>query len=105
MDREQLRKNLLVMQTELTERVDKIKSDYASGHLSKALDEQALERENDEVLAGIEDEAVVELEAIDKALARIETDAFGQCEQCGEAIADARLQAVPYATTCVSCVG
>ncbi len=37
------------------------------------------------------------------ALERIELGSYGICEVCGEAIPVARLDALPYATTCVSC--
>jgi RNA polymerase-binding transcription factor DksA len=38
-----------------------------------------------------------------QALARLSTGTFGACERCGCAIAKARLDAVPYARTCVRC--
>jgi DnaK suppressor protein len=44
-----------------------------------------------------------ELSAIENALERIEDGDYGTCERCGERIPQARLQALPYATTCVSC--
>ena len=37
------------------------------------------------------------------ALARVGAAGFGTCEQCGEPIGKARLQAFPRATLCVSC--
>ncbi|MBA3483285.1 MAG: TraR/DksA C4-type zinc finger protein [Pirellulales bacterium] len=37
------------------------------------------------------------------ALARLENGAFGRCEQCGKAIAAARLEAIPYARHCIKC--
>jgi DnaK suppressor protein len=40
---------------------------------------------------------------IESALARFERDEFGACEACGEEIPLKRLQAVPWATYCVSC--
>jgi RNA polymerase-binding protein DksA len=43
------------------------------------------------------------LEKIEAALARIEEGAYGTCENCGEAIPKARLQAIPYALQCVGC--
>ena len=41
------------------------------------------------------------LEAIDAALARIESGTYGRCERCGTEIEEARLQAIPYATLCI----
>ncbi len=37
------------------------------------------------------------------AIARIEQDEFGYCEDCGEPIAPKRLELDPAATKCVSC--
>lgn len=44
-----------------------------------------------------------ELEALDRALARVEQGAYGVCERCGEPIAVERLDALPATTTCISC--
>jgi DnaK suppressor protein len=44
-----------------------------------------------------------EIEAIDRALVKIETGSYGRCERCGKDIVVARLQAVPVATTCLAC--
>jgi DnaK suppressor protein len=37
------------------------------------------------------------------ALARIDNSSFGKCENCGKAIAPARLEAIPYTRYCVEC--
>lgn len=39
---------------------------------------------------------------IDDALARMDAGTYGVCEVCGDPIGDARLEAIPYATMCVS---
>ncbi len=43
------------------------------------------------------------IEEIDAALARIRLGTFGRCEECGQEIPKARLQALPYALHCVAC--
>lgn len=45
------------------------------------------------------------LAAIDAALRRLyaDPDAFGRCEDCGDEIDLARLEAVPYAAACIGC--
>jgi RNA polymerase-binding transcription factor DksA len=43
------------------------------------------------------------LAEIGEALGRIERGTFGRCEECGGAIARARLVALPYTRHCVSC--
>ena len=44
-----------------------------------------------------------EIEAVDRALVRIETGAYGRCQVCGQEIGAARLDAVPWAEVCVGC--
>lgn len=44
-----------------------------------------------------------ELERIEYALEQIELGRYGECEGCGKRISALRLQALPYATTCVKC--
>lgn len=43
------------------------------------------------------------LQAIDEALQRIENGTFGTCRDCGEPIAEARLNAIPWTRVCISC--
>src|SRR5437660_4969011 len=37
------------------------------------------------------------------ALEKIDNGSFGECERCGEAIADKRLEALPFARYCIDC--
>jgi len=43
------------------------------------------------------------LTQIDEALRRIDGGAFGDCQSCGESIAEARLLASPLTTLCIDC--
>ena len=43
------------------------------------------------------------LQAIDEALRRIEEGTYGICRDCGEPIASARLNAIPWTRVCISC--
>lgn len=43
------------------------------------------------------------LQAIEEALYRIEKGTYGVCRDCGEAIADARLNAIPWTRVCITC--
>lgn len=43
------------------------------------------------------------LKMIDAALDRIVQGTYGVCLECGTPIADARLEAIPYAPLCVEC--
>ncbi|HET9317416.1 MAG TPA: TraR/DksA C4-type zinc finger protein [Vicinamibacteria bacterium] len=40
---------------------------------------------------------------IDEALQRLEKGTYGRCEECDEEIPPARLQALPFATLCLTC--
>ena len=50
---------------------------------------------------GIEKEVVIE--AIEDALRRIDDGTYGVCRDCGEAIAPARLDAIPWTRVCIAC--
>ena len=56
----------------------------------------------DEVIAQLhhEDSLLAEIKA---ALARLASGDYGACEDCGDVIGWARLEAVPWTTHCVSC--
>ncbi len=43
------------------------------------------------------------LAKVEHALRRVDSGDYGVCEVCGESIPVARLEVLPYATTCVSC--
>jgi DnaK suppressor protein len=43
------------------------------------------------------------LQDVDAALAKLETGDYGECESCGNPIAEARLEAMPTAKLCITC--
>jgi RNA polymerase-binding transcription factor DksA len=43
------------------------------------------------------------LAQVEAALVRLEAGRFGTCVACGGAIAEGRLEAIPYAATCIAC--
>jgi DnaK suppressor protein len=43
------------------------------------------------------------LQAIEEALQRMEKGTFGICRDCGELIAKARLEAIPWTRVCITC--
>ena len=44
-----------------------------------------------------------ELETVDAALAKIDEGTYGNCEICGQPISQARLEALPWAISCIEC--
>ena len=59
-----------------------------------------VDRERDLALSA---QARAAVEEIDEALAKIDNGRYGICEGCGELIAKARLEALPYAKLCIGC--
>jgi len=94
-------------------RLSSLKSDVVQPHSDDSA-ERAQERENDEVVDAIGNDAInapsaalrraaSETAATIAALERIENGTYGTCGNCGEAIGGARLKAMPEATRCVNC--
>jgi DnaK suppressor protein len=87
---------------------DIVEGDVEAGELSSAAGDQHIadhasemvDRELDESLGENAEQIVRE---IDRALARIDEGTYGSCERCGATIVAERLDAVPYATLCLSC--
>ncbi|MGJ7561053.1 TraR/DksA family transcriptional regulator [Brevibacterium casei] len=55
--------------------------------------------------AAMRDQAAERLDEIAAALNRLDAGTFGICTECGGEIAEARLDARPYAALCVTCAG
>jgi RNA polymerase-binding protein DksA len=66
-------------------------ADHGSGELNQHLSVTLMENDR------------VELDLIERALARFENSEYGQCESCGKVISVERLKAIPWATRCISC--
>ena len=43
------------------------------------------------------------LQAIEEALLRIDNGTYGVCRDCGEPISEARLNAIPWTRSCITC--
>jgi RNA polymerase-binding transcription factor DksA len=89
---------------QLQERLVHVNKDMSKSHSADS-SEQAVERENDEVLGGIGQETQSAIEDIRVALARISEGSYGSCLNCGEAINPERLKALPETGHCVTCAG
>jgi len=102
---DQIRRKLIDRRDEIKGRINKVDQDilHTNGPPNPDSGEQALERENDDVLEALGGLARSELEKINIALARIEQNEYGICTLCKKAIAAERLKAIPYADRCVNC--
>ena len=96
---------LQTLREELTQRITSIDADihHKNEPVEKDFAEQVTQRENDEVLTAIDEEAQLTVNQIDAALSRIKDGSYGICAGCRIKIPDERLSALPYVTTCVSC--
>jgi len=56
-----------------------------------------------DVLYNLHETNFVRLQLIEKAIAAIDGGQYGQCMRCEEDINDKRLDAVPWAETCIRC--
>ena len=97
--------NLIKKRDDIQQRLNKIKEDirHSKKPLDADLDEQAVERENDEVLDALDTLLRKEIGQIERALSRIDEGKYESCTFCGNRIASERLIALPYTDCCVSC--
>ena len=92
--REELTRRIVAIDADIHHKKEPVEKDFA---------EQVTQRENDEVLNSIDEEAQQTVRLIDIAILRIEQGSYGICSVCGTDIPKNRLTALPYATTCVDC--
>ncbi|WP_281858066.1 TraR/DksA family transcriptional regulator [Litoreibacter halocynthiae] len=93
---------LLARRAELVERSEEVEAEL-DAHNSKDWEELAVERETDEVLEGLGNNAAAEIIRIDAALKRIEEGQFGFCVKCDDQISAERLELLPYTPFCRNC--
>lgn len=58
---------------------------------------------DDEIAVTVTERRARELREVNRALEDMDAGRYGICQDCGEAIAPARLRALPFATRCVAC--
>ncbi len=63
----------------------------------------ALDAAQDEISSQLAEVESRELANIERALAQMRAGAYGECEGCGNKIPLTRLNALPYATSCIEC--
>ncbi len=101
-DTAKLRNELEKQLAELNNRVAQVERERAEP-MSADSAEQAVEAEDDEVLALQDDVLHQEIAAIIGAIRRIETGTYGNCASCGENIEPARLAVLPTTAVCIDC--
>lgn len=89
-------------QEELAGRLNKVEESLRKTH-AKDWEEQAIERENEEVVEALNENIRAELEQVIAALNRVKKNEYGICSICDDPIPMGRLEALPYTDRCVSC--
>lgn len=92
---------LIEVRAALFERLANIKHELHANHSSDPA-QQGQEREDD-MLHSLEQETQQEIAQVSKALTRLVSGQYGNCETCGALIDERRLDAIPYVTQCITC--
>lgn len=87
---------------ELGARLEAIECELESHH-TPDWEDLATEREGDEVLEATGNAGLNEIGQIRAALRRIADGTYGKCVRCGDDIAEARLDVIPWTPLCRSC--
>ena len=104
--REQFRKRLLEMQARLDADMRGLEGEVLDAPIGKA---QGPEDGHDPSIAQYERDMLLMVneqsmrDEIAAALRRLDEGTYGKCESCGAAIGEARLEALPFARSCIAC--
>lgn len=99
------KQKLLDLREEYNRKIGAIDADvhHKNEPVEKDFAEQATQRENDDVLNALNEDAKHVVSQINSALHRIESGDYGICTECGAEISEGRLDIVPYAALCIKC--
>jgi DnaK suppressor protein len=99
------RRQLETLRGDLEARLERVTQNvrHEAEPLDKDFAEQAVQRENEEVVDALGNEARRELAQVLAALKRMDAGHYGICESCGEPIHEERLEAMPQARMCADC--
>jgi DnaK suppressor protein len=79
------------------------RAEHAREVLSQDSDDVSHREAEREMDMALGDREIAELGAVSAALRRLSEDRYGECADCGEAIAFDRLKVEPWALRCVAC--
>lgn len=96
------RRQLLRRLQDLGVRLENIE-DALESHADPKWDDQAVEREDDEVLEKLGVSGQQEIRQIRAALERMRDGTYGTCTRCGEKISEDRLETLPATPFCRKC--
>lgn len=103
MDHQAAAERLHALKDEYETRIDKIEHDirHPADDMIQDWEDQAVVAEQNDMRKNLLVEAQDNLELVNQALRRLDNGQYGVCVVCGSDIEDGRLQAVPFATTCM----
>ena len=80
---DEIRQTLVERKVKLAELLGRVEVS-ARRQFDKSLEEQAIQRENEEILTQIDDNLNLEFVQVERALARLDAGDYGFCENCGD---------------------
>ena len=100
-----IRKKLITQRRELFREVAKTEEDlrWLQSDIESEVEERGQEEAMVRLLDCLDGRGKAEIEAIDRALFKLGSEQYGRCEQCGKAIPQSRLEAVPAVAMCMAC--
>src|SRR5947209_16289421 len=101
-----LHKSLVARRTELRKRLGgelKDLRNFKAGDPTGDSADLAFDTGSEEVASQLAELEARELSQIERALARLKQGTYGVCEGCQKKIPVARLNALPFSTTCIEC--
>lgn len=99
---DRLKKELESRRSGVINKLNRVKIDLGKPYNS-GWEEQAQERENDEVLEQLGGNLEKELININSALDKMKNNQYGICERCSKEIPLARLEVKPESIHCIQC--
>lgn len=90
---------------QLKEQLDRAREHHArlNEEYQELLANRDVIQEDRDAVRLLVEEAAANVRRLEAAVARLESGTYGKCVKCGRDIAPERLEAIPDATTCVSC--
>jgi DnaK suppressor protein len=103
--REDIRKKLLAQRRDLFRQVAQTEEEllWLETDVEREIEERGQEEKMVQLLDRLDGRMKVEIEAIDRALVKLEAGQYGRCEVCGKDIPQSRLEALPTAAVCLTC--
>ena len=99
------RKRLLEIKSQIVRKMSQIYSESKEVETDVAQDlaDKAESSYTKEFLLSLTDSEREQLIQLDEALKILDKGEFGRCQMCGQTISKKRLEALPWATTCIDC--